>query len=79
MALSLGGRDDNFTIGDFVTFAKQFSIPAKAVEMSISKMVKKATPWADRLGEIGFEPKIEKHLRKTLLERLSKLDKGVKL
>lgn len=55
MAVPLGGRDDNFSRSDFVSFAAQFSIPSKAIDASIVKLVKKIVPWIERIEEIGFE------------------------
>lgn len=73
MAVPLRGRDDNFTKSDFSSFAAQYSIPHKAIETSIAKMIHKALPWLDRLPEIGFEAKTESFLRRTIQERIERL------
>jgi serine/threonine-protein kinase HipA len=73
MAVPLGGRDDNFSRSDFVSFAAQFSIPSKAIDASIVKLVKKIVPWIERIEEIGFEKKTTSFLQRTIQERLDKL------
>jgi serine/threonine-protein kinase HipA len=73
MAVPLRGRDDNFTKSDFSSFAAQYSIPPKAIETSIAKMIHTALPWLDRLPEIGFEAKTEVFLKETIQERIDRL------
>lgn len=73
MAVPLGGRDDNFTKGDFISFAANYSIPSKAIESSIAKMTTKALPYLERLPEIGFTEKTESFLRRTIQERIDRL------
>jgi serine/threonine-protein kinase HipA len=73
MAVQLGGRDDNFSRKDFVSFAAQFSIPAKAINSSLDKLIKKITPWTERIEEIGFERKINGLMQRTIQERIAQL------
>jgi serine/threonine-protein kinase HipA len=73
MAVPLGGRDDNFSRVDFVSFATQFSIPAKAIDASITKMLSKLRPWVARIDEVGFDAKTAAFLARTIQERIDKL------
>jgi len=73
MAVPLGGRDDNFSRGDFISFAAQFSIPKRAIESSLTKMLSKIRPWVARIEEVGFEAKTSTFLTRTIQERIDKL------
>lgn len=73
MAVPLGGRDDNFSRGDFISFAAQFSIPTKAIDTSITKMLNKIRPWVGRIDEVGFEAKTTAFVMRTIQERIDRL------
>lgn len=73
MAIQLGGRDDNFSRSDFVSFAAQFSIPAKAIENAIALLLKKIAPWIERISEIGFDKKSTIFIQRTIQMRINSL------
>jgi len=73
MAVPLAGRDDNFSRGDFISFATQFSIPAKAIDASINKMLSKLRPWLARIDEVGFDARTADFIARTIQERIDKL------
>jgi serine/threonine-protein kinase HipA len=73
MAVQLGGRDDNFSRGDFVSFAAQFSIPSKAIENSIAIVLKRIAPRITQMNEIGFDKKSTLFLQRTIQKRIDSL------
>ncbi len=73
MALPLGGRDDRFRVADFVEFGKQFDIPERAIRTSLKRMIERASPWLNRLGEIGLDKKSLTFLTKSIKERIERM------
>lgn len=69
LALKLNGNDEELTRSDFVALTRTFGIREEPVLRRLDRVLAKARPWLDRLGEIGFDPLLTERLRAALLER----------
>jgi serine/threonine-protein kinase HipA len=73
MALKFEGRDQDLRRKDFLAFGSRLGIRQPAIEAMLDKLVKKALPWADRLSQIGLDPKQTAHLERTMRSRYKQL------
>jgi serine/threonine-protein kinase HipA len=69
LALKLNGKEEDLTRADFVSLAQTFGVREEAVLLRLDRMLAKALPWLDRLGEIGFDPLLTERFTGALLER----------
>lgn len=73
MALQLGGRDDNFRTGDFVSFGERYGVPESATRGMIASLCARAEIWTDRLEEIGFDAKTTDSLKSEVTGRIGRI------
>jgi serine/threonine-protein kinase HipA len=74
LALSLEGRDERLNWKHFAAFGERNGVSAASVRRTLASLVKRLSPFVDRLPEIGLPEKPTCHLAKTLATRLAALD-----
>ena len=55
MALRLDGRDDNFTLQYFVTFAERFGVPERIINRHVHSMIRRVEPMLENISSIGYD------------------------
>lgn len=70
MALKLDGRDDNIKRKHIIDFGLRFSLPAKATQSMLDKLLTKIAPWIDEVEKIGFDKRKMLHLKKIIQKRV---------
>ncbi|MCP3165839.1 type II toxin-antitoxin system HipA family toxin [Myxococcus qinghaiensis] len=73
MALKFEGRDDNLKRAHFLAFGTRFGVKEGALVKQLDKLCAAATPWLERLDEIGFDERETRLLRETMKKRLQDL------
>lgn len=73
LALPLHGKFGDLSRDDFLALGREFDLPEKAVARRLDHIVAKATPWLDRLLEIGLDRALLERLRGALAERAGAL------
>lgn len=73
MALPFEGRDDNLRRAHFVAFGERFGVRPAATEAILDRLCAAASPWLDRLPEVGLSERKTRHLRATMEKRLRDL------
>lgn len=73
MALRLDGRDDNWRRRHFVAFGERFAVRPAATTAMLDELLRRATPWIDRVPEIGLEPRPTAHLQRVMRKRAAEL------
>ncbi len=73
LAIQMDGRDKSLRLKDFVAFGERIGVRKVATEKMLNALVKKVGPYANRLGEIGFDPRKTRQLEQTMGQHLAQL------
>ncbi|WP_225732005.1 MULTISPECIES: type II toxin-antitoxin system HipA family toxin [unclassified Nocardia] len=73
MALQLYGRDRKLAYRWWSEAATRLGVPTRAINRSLTRIVRAAEPWIDRIPEIGFDEKTTQHLATLIAERRKEL------
>ena len=73
MAMDLDGRDANFRLSSFVTFAERFNVPGKLTTRKLSEMIDRSKGCLDDLESIGFDADTTQRLHKEIGSRMDAL------
>lgn len=76
LALPLEGRDERLTWKHFAAFGERNGVSAPSVRRMLASLVKRLSPFVDRIGEIGLPEKAARYLAKTMAARITALDPG---
>jgi len=74
LALPFEGRDERLTWKHFAAFGERNGVSAASVRRVLASLVKRLSPFVDRIAEIGLSGKATRHLEKTMVVRLSALE-----
>jgi len=72
-ALRLEGRDDNFTLAQFVAFAGRFGVPKRLITRRIANMVKGAEPLLSDIPTIGYSDRVSERMETEIRKRMATL------
>lgn len=73
MALDFYGRANKLDHAHLVTATERLGLAPRAVTRMLQHLCEKARDWADRVGDIGFDPRSTERLRELILSRLREL------
>ncbi|PZF84105.1 type II toxin-antitoxin system HipA family toxin [Jiangella anatolica] len=76
MALDLYGRANRLGHDRFVEAGERLGLPGRAVTRMLARLTARAASWADRVGEIGLEPRATELLHDTIVRRTGELTPG---
>ncbi len=76
MALDLYGRANRLSHRYLVESGERLGVTGRAVTRMLARMCERAATWADRVGEIGLDPRQAELLRDTIVRRLGELTPG---
>lgn len=76
MALDLYGRANRLDHRHLVESGERLGVTGRAVSRMLARMCDRAVRWADRVGEIGLEPRPTELLRETIVHRIGELTPG---
>ena len=70
LALQMDGRDKSLRRKDFVAFGERIGIRQPATERMLDALVEKVAPYAERVGEIGFDARKTRQLKQAIAKHL---------
>jgi serine/threonine-protein kinase HipA len=76
MALELYGRANRLDHRHLVESGERLGVAGRAVSRMLTRLCERAAPWAERVGEIGLEPRPTELLRDTIVRRIGELTPG---
>jgi hypothetical protein len=74
LALMFDGRNDNLKRAGLIAFGARSSIPARAIESMLDRLVELARPFVSRVKEIGLDVRLTKLLAELIKTRLADLE-----
>lgn len=76
MALSMEGRDNELRAAHFIAFGERVGVRSAATRRMLETLVRRVSPWAGRVAEIGLAERPTAHLERTMRARLTHLTPG---
>ncbi|HEY9411868.1 MAG TPA: HipA domain-containing protein [Jiangellaceae bacterium] len=73
MALDFHGRANKLNRAHLVAASTRLGIAERAVVRLLDRLCSRARPWADRVAEIGFEPRQNDLLHELIIDRINEL------
>lgn len=76
MALDLYGRANRLDHRHIVDAGERLGVTARAVSRMLARLCERAAGWAERVGEIGLDPRPTELLHDTIVRRIGELTPG---